>query len=75
MPSHQYPEYHEKQKNQYIIKKDPLKIRNNSILACVKNKNELYKFLKKKFKKIKIGKLNMNFFGLNENFLFFTVKK
>ena len=62
-------------KNQYMIKKDPLKIRNNSILACVKNKNELYKLLKKKFKKIKIGKLNMNFFGFNENFLFFTVEK
>ena len=62
-------------KNQYMIKKDPLKIRNNSVLACVKNKNELYKLLKKKFKKIKIGKLNMNYFGFSENFLFFTVEK
>ena len=31
-------------KNQYIIKKDPLKIRNNSILACVKNKMNFINF-------------------------------
>ena len=62
-------------KNQFKIINDPLKIRNNSVLACVKNKNELYKMLNKNFKKIRIGKFEMDFFGLKENFLFFTVEK
>ena len=62
-------------KNQFKIINDPLKIRNNSVLACVKNKKELYKMLNKNFKKIRIGKFEMDFFGFKENFLFFTVEK
>ena len=62
-------------KNQYKIINDPLKIRNNSVLACVKNKKELYKMLDKNFKKIRIGKSEIDFFGFKENFLFFTVEK
>ncbi len=62
-------------KNQFKIINDPLKIRNNSVLACVKNKNELYKILNKNFKRIRIGKFEMDFFGFKENFLFFTVEK
>ena len=62
-------------KYKYYIKKDPLKLRNNSIVACVRSKKDANNILKTKFNKINFGHIFINNFGLNENVITFVAKK
>ena len=63
-------------KNEYLIKNDYLKIRNNYAIAAFENKFDLKNILKKNFKNIKTGMLDNDYFGVEEKmFLFVSTKK
>ena len=52
--------------NEYLIKNDYLKIRNNYRLFALKTKKELKKIFSKNFQNINIGLLENDYFGLKE---------
>ena len=61
--------------NEYLIKKDYLKIRNNYRLFAPKTKKNLINIFSKYFKTINIGLLENDYFGIKESMFIVVCKK
>ncbi len=60
--------------NEFLIKNDYLKLRNNYKLAAFEDEIDLKKIFKKFFKKLNIGLSNNNYWGINE-FMYLIVSR
>ena len=59
----------------YIIKNDPLKVRNGEILRRFKNKKEITKVFSKKFKNFIFGSIDDDCFGYNYHWFLVVCQK